>query len=79
MLSLFMHHNHLIIHVVLVCIFFLCSKIKLSLITDDEKGIPSDILLTSCNTCRSQMQLSKQMAQLRPELTMPMFSGKFVN
>ena len=26
--------------------------------------------------CRSQMYLSKQMAQLRPELTMPMFSGK---
>lgn len=25
------------------------------------------------------MQLSKQMAQLRPELTMPMFSGKFQN
>lgn len=27
--------------------------------------------------CRSHMFLSKQMAKLRPELTMPMFSGKY--
>lgn len=27
--------------------------------------------------CRSQMYLSRQMARLRPELTMSMFSGKF--
>lgn len=29
--------------------------------------------------CRSHMFLSKQMAKLRPELTMPMFSGKYTN
>lgn len=34
-----------------------------------------DILL-STTYCRSQMYLSKQLAQLHPELTMPMFSGK---
>lgn len=30
-----------------------------------------------CTTyCRSQMYLSRQLSQLHPELTMPMFSGK---
>lgn len=33
-----------------------------------------DALLSNAY-CRSQMFLSKQMAHLRPELTMPMFSG----
>lgn len=36
-----------------------------------------DILL-STTYCRSQMYLSKQLAQLHPELTMPMFSGKWI-
>lgn len=35
----------------------------------------ADALLGS-SACRTQMYLSKQMAQLRPEVTMPMFSGK---
>lgn len=28
--------------------------------------------------CRSQMYLSRQISRLRPELTMPIFSGKLV-
>lgn len=46
-----------------------------SLPTDDDKlGTLDAILGMAC--CRTQMYLSKQMAQLRPEITMPMFSGK---
>lgn len=33
-----------------------------------------DALLTA-SYCRNQMYLSRQLAQLHPELTMPMFSG----
>ncbi|XP_055686760.1 protein furry isoform X4 [Lutzomyia longipalpis] len=40
---------------------------------DEERLGTLDVLLTNAY-CRSQMFLSKQMAQLRPELTMPMFS-----
>lgn len=42
---------------------------------DDKVGTLDAILSTAF--CRTQMYLSKQMAQLRPEITMPMFSGKF--
>lgn len=44
--------------------------------SDDEKGETLDAILSNAY-CRSQMYLSKQMAQLRPEITMPMFSGEF--
>lgn len=38
-----------------------------------------DALLTT-TYCRNQMYLSRQLAQLHPELTMPMFSGeKFIS
>lgn len=40
------------------------------------KGGTLDVLL-STTYCRSQMYLSRQLAQLHPELTMPMFSGKY--
>jgi len=39
------------------------------------RGGTLDVLL-STTYCRSQMYLSRQLAQLHPELTMPMFSGK---
>lgn len=48
--------------------------ITFALFTDEDK-IGLDAIL--CTTyCRTQMYLSKKMAQLRPEITMPMFSGK---
>lgn len=40
------------------------------------RGGTLDVLL-STTYCRSQMYLSRQLAQLHPELTMPMFSGKW--
>lgn len=40
------------------------------------RGGTLDVLL-STTYCRNQMYLSRQLAQLHPELTMPMFSGKF--
>lgn len=39
------------------------------------RGGTLDVLL-STTYCRNQMYLSRQLAQLHPELTMPMFSGK---
>lgn len=45
------------------------------LIADDDKVGTLDAILGTAY-CRTQMYLSKQMAQLRPEITMPMFSGK---
>lgn len=51
---------------------------SLSLSDDDKVGTLDAILGTAY--CRTQMYLSKQMAQLRPEITMPMFSGEsFLN
>lgn len=43
---------------------------------EDEKAAGTLDVVLSNAYCRSQMYLSKQLAQLRPELTMPMFSGK---
>ncbi|XP_055323770.1 protein furry isoform X11 [Sitodiplosis mosellana] len=40
---------------------------------DDDKVGTLDAILSTAY-CRTQMYLSKQMAQLRPEITMPMFS-----
>lgn len=40
-----------------------------------QKAGTLDALLTN-SYCRNQMYLSRQLAQLHPELTMPMFSGK---
>ncbi|XP_052121849.1 protein furry-like [Frankliniella occidentalis] len=49
------------------------------LTTDGETGGQGkgtlDLLL-STTYCRSQLYLSRQLAQLHPELTMPMFSGE---
>ncbi|KAJ9600365.1 hypothetical protein L9F63_009335, partial [Diploptera punctata] len=39
-----------------------------------DKGRGTLDLLLSTTYCRSQMYLSRQLAQLHPELTMPMFS-----
>lgn len=50
--------------------FVCCSLFYLD---DDKVGTLDAILGTAY--CRTQMYLSKQMAQLRPEITMPMFSG----
>lgn len=43
--------------------------------TGTIRGGTLDVLL-STTYCRNQMYLSRQLAQLHPELTMPMFSGK---
>lgn len=45
------------------------------ILSEDDKVGTLDVLLSSAY-CRSQRFLSKQLAQLRPELTMSMFSGK---
>lgn len=42
-------------------------------LNDGEKVGTLDVILSNAY-CRSQMYLSKQLAQMRPELTMPMFS-----
>lgn len=47
----------------------------LILFPDEDKVGTLDAIL-STSYCRTQMYLSKQMAQLRTEITMPMFSGK---
>lgn len=44
--------------------------------TVTNKGLRLDALL-STTYCRSQKFLSRQLAQLHPDLTMPMFSGNY--
>jgi hypothetical protein len=46
-------------------------------VSGGDKGRGTLDLLLSTTYSRSQMYLSQQLAQLHPELTMPMFSGKF--
>lgn len=46
-------------------------------VSGGDKGRGTLDLLLSTTYSRSQMYLSRQLAQLHPELTMPMFSGKF--
>ena len=45
---------------------------------EQPRGGTLDALLTT-TYCRNQMYLSRQLAQLHPELTMPMFSGKLLS
>lgn len=54
---------------------FSCIIFSTFILDDDKIGTLDAILCTSY--CRTQIYLSKQMAQLRTEITMPMFSGKF--
>ena len=42
-----------------------------------EGGISTLDALLATTYSRSQIYLSRQLAQLHPELTMPMFSGKY--
>jgi hypothetical protein len=56
-------------------IFDLCFMYVLLSSTDDKTGTLDGALDNLY--CRSQMYLSRQMSRLRPELTMPIFSGKF--
>lgn len=49
-----------------------------SFLVEDKIETTLDAVLSDAY-CRSHMFLSKQMAKLRPELTMPMFSGKKSN
>lgn len=60
----------------MIIIYYIFKHIFSVFISEEEKAGTLDALLSN-TYCRSQMYLSKQMAQLRPELTMPMFSGKF--
>uniref|UniRef100_A0A336MYW3 CSON009913 protein n=1 Tax=Culicoides sonorensis TaxID=179676 RepID=A0A336MYW3_CULSO len=50
-----------------------CSRRQKDLVHEIEKIGTLDAILSGAY-CRSQMYLSRQMARLRPELTMPMFS-----
>jgi len=42
---------------------------------DSEKNTEIVDVLLSSTFCQSQFNLSQQLAQIHPELTMPMFSG----
>jgi len=42
---------------------------------DNEKNTEIVDVLLSSTFCQSQFNLSQQLAQIHPELTMPMFSG----
>lgn len=53
--------------------FKIAYNFLLFLFSDEKIGTLDGIL--DKLYCRSQMYLSRQMARLRPELTMPMFSG----
>jgi len=56
--------------------FFKIALWFLFFLEDDKVGT-LDVLLSSAY-CRSQRFLSKQLAQLRPELTMSIFSGELL-
>ena len=61
-----------------VCeIAFRCCDTLFIFVSGGDKGRGTLDLLLSTTYSRSQMYLSRQLAQLHPELTMPMFSGKF--
>ncbi|KAK3921196.1 Protein furry [Frankliniella fusca] len=61
------------------------EEMEMSTATSSSLSLPSSLragqgrgtldLLLSTTYCRSQLYLSRQLAQLHPELTMPMFSG----
>lgn len=57
--------------------FHTCYFLNFFSFLEDDKVGTLDVLLSTAY-CRSQRFLSKQMAQLRPELTMSMFSGKLL-
>ena len=46
-------------------------------ITEDTAVVGTLDVLLSTTYSRSQLYLSRQLAQLHPELTMPMFSGMY--
>jgi hypothetical protein len=74
---------HLLSHCLLVYICsvcetaFKCCDKPLIFVSGGDKGRGTLDLLLSTTYSRSQMYLSRQLAELHPELTMPMFSGKF--
>ena len=69
----------------IICLFtiavcetaFRCCDTPFIFVSGGDKGRGTLDLLLSTTYSRSQMYLSGQLAQLHPELTMPMFSGKF--
>lgn len=58
-------------------VFFTVGSTVCAGVSGCSAGGTLDLLL-STTYCRSQMHLSRQLAQLHPELTMPMFSGKTI-
>jgi hypothetical protein len=44
---------------------------------EHQQRMPLNDILLSVSYCHSQMYLSDQLARLHPDLTMPIFSGKF--
>lgn len=52
-------------------------QISLLFSAEGDKGRSTLDILLATTYCRSQMHLSGQLAQLHPELTMPMLSGRF--
>lgn len=51
----------------------------MSLSPGSDKGRGTLDALLCTTYCRSQLYLSRQLSQLHPELTMPMFSGNFLS
>lgn len=58
-----------------LCILFLLSS---PFMPESDKIGTLDAVLSGAY-CRSQMYLSRQIARLRPELTMSMFSGEYLS
>jgi len=79
------HNIRMFICSYIVCLFtfavcetaFRCCDTPFIFVAGGDKGRGTLDLLLSTTYSRSQMSLSRQLAQLHPELTMPMFSGKF--
>jgi hypothetical protein len=53
------------------------NKLSFPIFISDDKNCTLDGALDTLY-CRSQMYLARQMSRLRPEMTMPMFSGKLI-
>ena len=54
--------------------FYICKNVFMNVSGKDRERSTLDVLLSTTYS-RSQLYLSRQLAQLHPELTMPMFSG----
>lgn len=65
-------------HFILLIWYGVFNKWVFCFVTGSEKGRGTLDALLCTTYCRSQLYLSRQLSQLHPELTMPMFSGKLL-